>query len=495
LKRKSGILLHPTSLPGAHGIGDLGAWAHRFVDFLAQSGQRLWQILPLGPPGYGNSPYQCTSSMAGNPLLINLDQLVDEGWVDRSELDKSPEFSPERVDFDAVLPFKWGVLRKAAERFFGSASENWRRQFDQFCRESAVWLDRFAEFAALKEANGGVDWTEWEKRSSPEVWAVQVQKFVQFQFFMQWRALKAHCRDCGIEIIGDIPIFVSHDSADVWANPGLFDLDDAGFPRTIAGVPPDYFSATGQCWGNPLYRWDAHGQTGYRWWVERMRSTLEMVDIARIDHFRGFEKYYEIPGGAKTAVVGRWVEGPGDRFFAALQNAFGKLPIIAEDLGYITPEVHALRDRWGFPGMRVLQFAFGNESPEDPFKPHNFVPNCVVYTGTHDNDTTRGWFLSAGAGESTRSTEQARAEREFALRYLGSDGREIHWDFIRAALASVAEKAIFPIQDALGLGTEARMNLPGTVADNWVWRFRAEQLTPELSARLHSLSKTYGRLP
>jgi 4-alpha-glucanotransferase len=494
LRRKSGILLHPTSLPGEHGIGGLGKWAYRFVDFLAESGQRLWQMLPLGPPGYGNSPYQCYSSMAGNPLLVSVDLLADEGWIQRGDLDRAPAFPADRVDFGAVIPFRWSLLRKAARSFFDHAAAGQREEFDLFCRHRATWLEQFAQFAALKEANGGVSWTEWQRRSDPDPGEVEVQKFVQFQFYRQWKALKNRCHDRGIEIIGDVPIFVAHDSADVWANPELFDLDQTGSPRVISGVPPDYFSATGQCWGNPLYRWSVHEQTGYRWWIERVRATLEFVDIARIDHFRGFEKYYEIPGGAQTAVIGRWVEGPGDRFFAALQRVFDKLPFIAEDLGFITPAVHALRDRWGFPGMRVLQFAFGNDSALDPFKPYNFIPHCVVYTGTHDNDTTLGWFASPGNGASTRTAEQDRAEREAALRYMNSDGREINWDFIRTALSSVAETAVFPMQDALGLGSEARMNRPARVENNWLWRMRAEQMTPALSARLLGLSRTYGRV-
>jgi 4-alpha-glucanotransferase len=494
LRRKSGILLHPTSLPGDFGIGDLGKWAHRFVEFLAGSGHRLWQILPLGPPGYGNSPYQCYSSLAGNSLLVSPELLADEGWIERAELDRAPAFPEDRVDFDAVIPFRWSLLRQSAREFFERAPAGRREEFDLFCKENGDWLEKFAEFAALKEANGGVAWTDWKKRSDPDPNEVRTQKFVQFQFNCQWKSLKRRCHESGIQIIGDVPIFVAHDSADVWANPELFDLDDAGLPRTIAGVPPDYFSATGQCWGNPLYRWNVHEETGFRWWIARIRSTLEQVDIARIDHFRGFEKYYEIPGGAQTAVVGRWLEGPGDQFFEALQQTFDKLPFIAEDLGLITPEVHALRDRWGFPGMRVLQFAFGHDSPYDLFKPYNFVPNCVVYTGTHDNDTTAGWFGSAGRGTSTQSAEQERRERESALRYMNSDGREIHWDFIRTAVSSVAETAIYPMQDVLGLGSEARMNLPASAENNWQWRMRAEQITPALSARLLGLNRTYGRV-
>lgn len=494
LKRRSGILLHPTSLPGRHGIGDLGKAAHRFVDFLAESGQRLWQILPLGPPGYGNSPYQCISSAAGNPLLVSLEQLAEEGWILWSDLDGMPEFPADRVDFAAVIPFKWRFLRKAAQNFEASASETQRAEFEAFCRESDRWLRRFSEFAALREANGAAAWTRWDNRVEPDSLEIRVQKFIQFQFSRQWASVRSHCREHGIDIIGDIPIFVAHDSADVWADPALFDLDEEGNGRTVAGVPPDYFSATGQLWGNPLYRWEAHERTGFAWWIERMRSTLALVDIVRIDHFRGFEKYYEIPGAARNAIEGRWLEGPGDRFFAALEKALGKPPVIAEDLGLITPEVHALRDRWGFPGMRVLQFAFGNESPTDPFKPHNFIPNCVVYTGTHDNDTTPGWFASSAERDSTWTVEQRKAEREFAMRYMNSDGREIHFDFIRTALSSVADTAIFPLQDALGLGSEARMNLPGTERGNWEWRFRADQLSVEIASRLRRLSKTYGRI-
>ena len=495
LRRKSGILFHPTSLPGGHGIGDLGKWAYRFVDFLAESGQRLWQVLPLGPPGFGNSPYQCYSSMAGNPLLVSLDLLSDEGWISKSDLEREADCGDGAVDFGCVIPFKWRFLRQAARKFFTKAPEARLEEFRWFCQDKTAWLDDFAEFAARKDANGGAAWTEWQERADPDPAEIEVQKFVQFEFFRQWRSLRKYCHSRGIEIIGDIPIFVAHDSADVWANPQLFDLDTGGRPRTIAGVPPDYFSATGQCWGNPLYRWDELKRTGYRWWIERVQSMLDLVDITRVDHFRGFEKYYEIPGDAKTAVHGRWVEGPGDQFFAALEKIFGRLPFIAEDLGFITPEVHSLRERWGFPGMRVLQFAFGNEDPLDAFKPYNFIPNCVVYTGTHDNDTTRGWFTAPGAGESTRSVEQMRSERSRALSYLHSDGSEIHWDFIRAAMASVADTAIFPMQDVLGLGSEARMNLPATAEGNWQWRLSKDQLRPGLSARLRQMCRTYGRVP
>ncbi len=494
LQRKSGILLHPTSLPGGHGTGDLGRWAYRFVDFLAAGGQRLWQVLPLGPPGYGNSPYQCYSSMAGNPVLISLDLLAEEGLIPPRELSDAPRLAPGVADFAAAIPFKWRLLRLASRNFFAQSDKGALEEYRKFCVEKKHWLDRFAEFAALKEVNDGVSWTDWKKRSGPDPVEVETQKFVQFTFFRQWHSLKRYCNERGIKIIGDIPIFVAHDSADVWANPELFDLDQDGAPRNVAGVPPDYFSATGQMWGNPLYRWDALERTGYQWWAERVHSMLDIVDITRIDHFRGFEKYWEIPGGSLTAAHGKWVEGPGDRLFAALKHVFGELPFIAEDLGFITPEVHALRDRWGFPGMRVLQFAFGSRDPLDSFKPYNFIPNCVVYTGTHDNDTTVGWY-AGGVGDTTRSANEAKSERDLALRYLGSDGHEIHWDFIRLAISSVANTAIFPMQDVLGLGSEARMNLPARAEGNWLWRLLEDQLVPELSERLLDLSRTYGRTP
>jgi 4-alpha-glucanotransferase len=485
--RKSGILLHPTSLPGGRGIGDLGKWAYRFVDFLAESGQQLWQVLPLGPPGYGNSPYQAFSSIAGNPLLICLQSLVHEGLLSTEDLLQIPDFPDSAVDFTAVIPSKLKLIRKAAAAFFRHESHPLRREFEDFCDRMKSWLDSFAEFAALKEANHDAPWPDWTQKSGAKKPDVLDQKFIQFEFFRQWSSLKRYCGERGIGIIGDIPIFVAHDSADVWANPELFDLDEMGNPRTIAGVPPDYFSETGQCWGNPLYRWDAMEQSGYRWWIDRIRFLLEMVDIIRLDHFRGFEKFWEIPAGSKTAVNGRWVTGPGNRLFEVLSTSLGKLPLIAEDLGYITPEVHALRDHWGFPGMRVLQFAFGDQSLENPHKPHNFIQNCIAYTGTHDNDTTTGWFQRA-------YEYPARGEMELALRYIGKDRNDAAWDLIRLALSSVADTAILPMQDILGLGSEARMNTPSTVGNNWRWRMREDQLNPQLAARLREMNLMYGRL-
>jgi 4-alpha-glucanotransferase len=491
--RSSGILLHPTSLPGGHGIGDLGDAAFRFADFLAGSGQGIWQVLPLGPPAVADSPYKCLSSMAGNPLLISLELLAREGWLTPADLQEAPAFPAESADFSAVSAFKWRLLRMAARTFFAHGSPESRREYERFCVENGFWLDHYAEFMALRDENGGQVWTQWQRTQNADPEQMRQHKYIQFEFFRQWRALKEYCHDRGIRILGDLPIFVALDSADVWGYPELFDLDGQGWPRMVAGVPPDYFSATGQLWGNPLYRWIAMERTGYRWWIDRIRCMMDQFDLIRIDHFRGFEKYYEIPADAGTAIGGRWVDGPGDRFFEALSTVFGKLPFIAEDLGFITPEVHDLRDRWQLPGMRVLQFAFGDGSSSNPFQPHNYVRNCVVYTGTHDNDTTVGWFRGTSA-EDRRTEEQKRAEREYVLRYLDSDGTEIHWDMIRAAIASVADTAIYPLQDVLGLGSEARMNLPSRPHGNWGWRFRTGQLQPVLGERLRELNRLYGRL-
>jgi 4-alpha-glucanotransferase len=485
--RKSGILLHPTSLPGEWGIGDLGKWAYRFVDFLAESGQQLWQILPLNPPGRNNSPYHSFSSIAGNPLLISLQALVEQTLLSHEDLQGNQSFPDSLIDFNAVIPSKLRLIKKAAKAFFRQESHPLRREFLEFCAEMKSWLDPFAEFASLKEANQGAAWTKWTQKTGAKAENVLEWQFIQFEFFRQWKSLKKYCNERGIEIIGDIPIFVAHDSVDVWANPELFDLDETGNPGTIAGVPPDYFSETGQCWGNPLYRWDVMEQSGYRWWIDRVKFMLETVDMIRLDHFRGFEKYFEIPGDATTAVNGRWVQGPGDRFFEVLQQSLGKVPFIAEDLGFITPEVLKLRDRWGFPGMRVLQFAFGDQSKDNPHKPHNFIRNCIVYTGTHDNDTTAGWLRQ-------RSGAEARNEIELALRYMGSDGSEGVWDFIRLALSSVADIAILPMQDVLGLGTEARMNMPSIAENNWRWKMRKDPFNPELAARLREMNLIYGRL-
>jgi 4-alpha-glucanotransferase len=502
--RSGGVLLHPTSLPGRFGIGDLGPAARRFVMFLTRARQRIWQVLPLGPTGYGDSPYQCFSAFAGNPLLISLDALVDDDLLSASDVDDGGEWPVDVVDYGRLSAHRQPLWMRALERFDAHARASARRAFDTFCREQADWLDEYALFMAVKEAHGLVAWTRWDppiahrdppalarwrQRSARESRAHQ---FAQYLFFSQWRALRDHCHAAGVSLMGDVPIFVAHDSADVWARRDLFRLGDDGTPQVVAGVPPDYFSATGQLWGNPHYRWDVLAAEGYQWWIARMRAVLAMVDRVRLDHFRGFEASWEVPDGATTAIHGRWVKGPGGALFEAMQQALGSLPFVAENLGVITPEVEALRERFHFPGMAILQFAFGTDPQAPGFRPHNYPRNCVAYTGTHDNDTTVGWWTT-GVGHSTRSEADLVAERAFARRYLGTDGAEIHWDLIRAVLASVASTAIAPLQDVLGIGSEGRMNQPGQPSGNWRWRVRAEALTDAVADRLGTLAATYDR--
>jgi 4-alpha-glucanotransferase len=503
--RASGILLHPTSLPGRFGIGDLGDEAYAFVDFLAASGQSLWQILPLGPTGYGDSPYQCFSAFAGNTLLISPQRLVQAGLLSDSELSQPPPFRRKHVEFGPVIEYKKTLLKKSFENFKSAKDTGLKEEFLDFCREAQWWLEDYALFRALKDAHGGVEWTRWEPKfaardavalaSASEALSeiIEAEKFWQFLFFKQWFSIKAYCRERNIRIIGDAPIFVACDSADVWTHPDLFKLDQERRSRVVAGVPPDYFSKTGQLWGNPIYDWDAMRSTGFHWWIDRLRATLQTVDILRIDHFRGFAACWEVPSEDKTAERGQWVEVPGRELFTALRNTFGELPIIAEDLGVITPDVEALRDDFGFPGMRVLQFAFRGDSKTIDL-PHNYIRNCVVYTGTHDNDTTVGWFRSKAGAGSTRNTEEIARERAYCLRYLESRGHEIHWDLIRAAWASVADTAVAPLQDVLGLDSRARMNLPASHHGNWQWRYRDGALTRRLSSKLGELTSLYGRL-
>jgi 4-alpha-glucanotransferase len=500
--RQGGILLHPTSLPGRFGIGDLGPEARAFLDFLAGARQQIWQVLPLGHTGYGDSPYQCFSAFAGNPLLVSPDDLVAQGLLTEADLGQ-PSFPDGDVDFGAVHAYKAPLLRKAWAS--ARSKPEVQRAFERFGRDQAAWLDDYALFVTVREALDGASWTDWPediRTRRPEAlarWraehadAFEASRFGQYLFFTQWDALKGYGRSRGVSVMGDIPIFVSHDSSDVWAHPELFRLAADGRPEVVAGVPPDYFSATGQLWGNPLYRWDVMAKDGYRWWVDRLRATLHMVDLVRLDHFRGFEAYWEVPAGEETAVRGRWVKGPGAAFFEAVRDALGALPIVAEDLGVITPEVEALRDGFGFPGMCVLQFAWGGDPRESHFYPHNFPRRTVAYTGTHDNDTTVGWY--EGGGQDTRTPQQVEHERHVARKYLRTDGREIHWDAIRAVVSSVAEIAIVPLQDVLGLGGEARMNLPGRPDGNWQWRYRAGQLTSEIQHRLAEMADLYGRGP
>ncbi len=501
--RSSGILLHPTSLPSRFGIGDLGPEAYAFADFLAASGQSLWQVLPLGPTGYGDSPYACYSAFAGNTLLISPERLVVDGLLTQDDLSKAPDFPDQRVAFERVHKFKEALLPKAFARF-KQAPAKMDGAFEEFCEGHAGWLDDYALFRALKDTHAGKSWNEWEQalvRRDPKALAqsrealsdqVEAQKFYQFLFFKQWFDLKAYCNARGIKVIGDIPIFVAEDSADVWTNPDQFKLNQDGRPVVVAGVPPDYFSKTGQLWGNPLYNWEHMLEDGFKWWIERVHTTLKTVDIVRIDHFRGFAACWEIPGGDQTAERGRWVEAPGRELFIRIREALGELPIIAEDLGVITPDVEKLRDDFGFPGMRILQFAFSSDTKNIDL-PHNYIRNVVVYTGTHDNDTTVGWFNSVAGAGSTRDAKQIESEREYCLKYLHTDGKEINWDFIRTVQASVANTAIVPLQDLLGLGTEARMNLPNSTSGNWAWRFTANALGDGLAERLRKLAELYGR--
>jgi len=493
--RSCGILLHPTSFPGSYGIGDLGDAAYRFADFLAQSGQTLWQVMPLGPTGYGDSPYQCFSAFAGNPLLVSPDRLLKEGLLDASDLADVPPFPANRVDYGPVIQWKTALLHRSYQVFQKRASPEQRDDLWLFCERHASWLDDYALFMALKEHHGGAMWTKWDRataaREGAALWrakladGIQEQRYRQWLFFRQWAALKTYANERGIRFIGDIPIFVAHDSADVWANPHLFYLDEAGDPTVVAGVPPDYFSATGQLWGNPLYRWNVLARNGYDWWLARFRSVLALVDIIRLDHFRGFEAHWEIPAKAPTAEAGQWVKGPGADLFHRLAEMLGERPIIAEDLGVITQEVVNLRNEFAFPGMKILQFAFASDAT-NPFLPHNYTPNCAVYTGTHDNDTTVGWFRSSSTP----------AEREYALQYLGRDnGGEIAWDLIRLAYSSVADVAVAPLQDVLALDGEARMNYPSRLGGNWAWRYTGGSLTDELGGRLLALAQTYGRAP
>lgn len=491
--RASGVLAHPTSFPGPHGIGDLGSAAFDFVNWLAAAGQRLWQVMPLGPTGYGDSPYASPSSFAGNPLLISLPWLAGEGLLEQGDIERDPGFNTFHVDYGRVIEYKLPLLRRAFNRFRAGAGAGQRPAFEAFTRDEASWLDDFALFMALKAAHGGTSWTDWEpaiRSRQPAAMAewrdrlkadIRYHQFVQFQFRRQWATLKRHANERGIRIVGDIPIFVALDSADVWANQDLFRLNAEGQPTAVSGVPPDYFSKTGQRWGNPLYDWPRQAATDYAWWIARIRATLALVDVIRLDHFRAFAAAWVVPAAASTAAEGRWERGPGVAIFAAIRNALGEVPMIVEDLGLITPDVEALRDELGYPGMKVLQFAF-NDDPHNVYLPHNYAPNCVVYTGTHDNQTTIGWFQT-----------RTDPERHDTQRYIGNDGSDISWDMIRLALASVADTSILALQDIMRLGDEARMNTPGVAAGNWGWRFLPHQLNPGLAAGLGELTHAYGR--
>jgi 4-alpha-glucanotransferase len=478
--RASGVLLHPTSLPGPYGIGDLGLQAYHFADWMGGAGLTVWQVLPLGPTGYGESPYQLFSAFAGNPLLVSLDRIAELGWLDPAFLREAPQFCEEKVDFERVIPWKFGMLRNAFERFEPG------EEYSRFCREECSWLDDYARFMSLKELQGGLAWTDWKADVEADARAMDFHRFVQFEFFREWRALREYCSARGIRVMGDLPIYVAHDSADVWSRPDLFRFD------VVAGVPPDYFSATGQLWGNPIYRWDRMEKEGYGWWIERMRAALRMFDLVRMDHFRGFEAYWQVASGETTAVNGEWVRGPGAEFFGILEAALGRLPLVAENLGVITPEVEAIRQAFGFPGMAILQFAFGKDPQAPGFLPHNYDRNCVAYTGTHDNDTVMGWWRSEG-GDSVRTPEDVAKEKARARAYLNTDGAEMHQVMIRTLMASVADTVLFPMQDILGLDSEARMNTPSVPSGNWRWRLRREALHGEHGDSLRRLTEVYGR--
>ena len=527
-QRSSGILLHPSSLPSKFGIGDFGPNAYKFVDFLEKSGQHLWQILPLGPTSFGDSPYQSFSTFAGNTLFISPEVLCQKGYLEERDVELAPIFSCKKTDYGNAIPFKRGLFEKAHRRFQKKAFTADQVAFQKFCEKNSFWLEDYALFASLKDyfiaerqeagfSNEffafeektakklsknlqkdyyfGAVWSTWPEElvnreyGALEKWkrklttAIDRYKFLQFEFFSQWEALKQYANEKNIKIIGDVPIFVAYDSADTWANPKNYYIDEKGFPTVVAGVPPDYFSESGQLWGNPLYRWEEHEKTGYKWWIDRIRCTLNMVDILRIDHFRGFESYWAVPFGDRDATKGEWRKGPAEKLFKAVEKELGNLPIIAEDLGIITDDVRELRKKLGFPGMRILHFAFNDDSKND-YLPHNYEPNTVVYTGTHDNDTTIGWY--------TNGTEH---EKDYVRRYMNISGDDIAWDMIRLAMSSSAVFAIFPIQDMLRLDGSHRMNIPSTSNSNWQFRFELSQLNEDDANGLRYLSELFNRIP
>lgn len=490
--RAGGLLCHPTSFYSPYGIGDLGRTAYEFIDFLQASGCSLWQVLPLNPTGYGDSPYQTFSAFAGNPYLIGVDDLLERGWLEPRDLDSVPEFECGRVDFGQVIPWKLSLLEIAFARVRGDRQV--MNSVAAFAEAAGTWLDDYALFMALKGHHGGQPWASWqpEYRDSHRVdrpglavaFAEQIlrQQFYQYLFFEQWGRLRAHAGANGVQIIGDVPIYVAHDSADVWANPELFLLDEVGRPTVVAGVPPDYFSPLGQLWGNPIYRWERHAEDGYSWWVARLRGTLDMVDLVRMDHFRGFAGFWEIPGAAENAVNGRWVPGPGAALFDALRTALGGLPMIAEDLGEITPDVLELRDKFDLPGMKIFQFGFSGD-PDHEFLPHTYPENSAGYTGSHDNEPLWGWFLNAPL-----------EQRQNALRYLGiSAEQDFCWAMIESLWASRAERVVAQVQDLLEVGDEGRMNVPSVPSGNWQWQMKPGELNLAQAAKLRAIAEKSRR--
>jgi 4-alpha-glucanotransferase len=495
--RKSGILLHITSLPSRYGIGDLGPGAYRFADFLEAAGQKLWQVLPLSPTDsiQGNSPYSSPSAFAGNPLVLSPERLVEEGFATASDLEAVPDFDSGRVDYPAVIEYKQHLLDRAFERFSNAAGG---REFKGFLQRNSHWLEDFALFTSLKEHFKDTVWSDWppeirdRKPDALEVMRKQLareiakQRFVQFVFFKQWHSLKSYCNRRGIRIVGDLPIYVSYDSTDAWADSQIFKLKPDKKPTHVAGVPPDYFSSTGQLWGNPVYNWDVCKSTGFRWWLRRMEHVLSFYDVVRIDHFRGLVAYWEIPAGNTTAVKGEWIDVPSYEFFDAMTGRFKDFPIIAEDLGEITPDVREVMEHYAFPGMKVLLFAFGSDDPGHPYLPHNYEANFVVYTGTHDNNTARGWFENGASPE----------DRGRLSRYVGHKvtADSVYLEMTRLAMGSVAATAIIPMQDILGLGEESRMNLPGVLEGHWQWRLLEARMSSDVAAELHKITRTYGRV-
>ncbi|MCX7798481.1 MAG: 4-alpha-glucanotransferase [Melioribacter sp.] len=494
-KRSAGILLHPTSLPSKYGIGDFGSDAYLFVDFLVETKQTLWQILPLGPTGYGNSPYQCFSAFAGNPLLISPEKLIDENLLTENDIDSFTNLNPHYIDFGKVINYKFSILKKAFNNFKKKSLE---KDFIKFKEENNYWLKDFAFFMALKNYHNGIEWTKWEKeiafRESHALkkWEEKLNEeilfheFIQYVFSKQWKEIKNYANSKGIKIIGDVPIYIAYDSADLWANKNLFTVDNEGKLEFVAGVPPDYFSKTGQLWGNPLYKWEELEKNDFDWWVKRISKMLELVDIIRIDHFRGFEAYYKIPGNAPTAETGEWVKAPGEKLFNTIIDKLGNVPILAEDLGVITPEVNELRMKFNFPGMKILQFAFG-KSGEKRFLPHNYEKNCVVYTGSHDNDTTKGFFKK----EKEKNSDVFK-HAQFYMNYYGED---MCSELIRLAYSSVADIVIIPMQDILNLDSEARMNFPGKPDGNWQWRFTWDQINEDIKNKISKLVMLFERYP
>lgn len=495
-RRGSGILLSITSLPSPYGIGDMAHGAHQFLDFLAETKQSFWQVLPLSPidAACGYSPYAVVSSFAGNPLLISPELMLQDGFLDKGEVEPVPNFPQDRVDYPSVIAYKDKLFYQAYQHFKQRKNDY---DYQRFCSRNSSWLDDFALFMALKSHFQGKEWSQWPQAvrdRDPESLQslkyqlqdrVEQERFLQYVFFSQWHSFKSYCNDKGIQIIGDMPIYVGAECADVWTNPHLFNLNEEKKPSLAAGVPPDYFSKTGQLWGNPTYRWAVLKENGYRWWIQRVAQNLSLFDVIRIDHFRGFVSYWAVKAGEKTAIEGSWYKVPTEDFFTTLLKHFPYLPIIAEDLGIITADVREVMHRFEFPGMKVLLFAFGENLPTHPYLPHNYGQNCVVYTGTHDNNTIRGWF----------DHEATEEDKRRLFRYLGREvpAHELHWEFIRLAMSSVATMVIIPLQDILGLGEEARMNRPATIVGNWQWRLSADQLSPSQRKNLLEMTEVYGR--